>query len=74
MAKIANPFPAFHVVSFAPNVPCDSTCVKDVSKMVKALPDVEIKEIHEAMVGVMKRMKANLLAEGILPDNLPKRA
>lgn len=46
----------------------------DVSKMVDALPDVEIKEIHDAMVGVFERMKKNLLAEGILPDNLPKRA
>lgn len=42
--------------------------------MVNALPDVEIPEIHVAMVGVMKRMKANLLAEGILPDKLPRRA
>ncbi|CAM9157225.1 unnamed protein product, partial [Laminaria digitata] len=46
----------------------------DVSKMVDALPDVEIKEIHDAMVGVFERMKENLLAEGVLPDNLPKRA
>lgn len=42
--------------------------------MVDALPDVEIKEIHDAMVGVFERMKENLLAEGVLPDNLPKRA
>lgn len=42
--------------------------------MVDALPDLEIKEIHDAMVGVFERMKVNLTAEGILPDNLPKRA
>ena len=47
---------------------------QDVSQMVDAFPDLEIKEIHVAMVGVFERMKANLLAEGILPDNLPKRA
>ena len=41
--------------------------------MVNALPDVEIKEIHVAMAGVFERMKANLLAEGIIPDKLPKR-
>ncbi|CAN0129404.1 unnamed protein product [Ascophyllum nodosum] len=45
----------------------------DVSHMVNALPDVEIKEIHVAMAGVFERMKANLLAEGIIPDKLPKR-
>lgn len=42
--------------------------------MVDALPDVEIKDIHSAMEGVFGRMKTNLLADGILPDNLPKRA
>lgn len=42
--------------------------------MVDALPDIEIKEIHEAMVGVFKRMKKNLTAEGIIPDKLPRRA
>lgn len=46
----------------------------DVSRMVNALPDVEIKEIHVAMVGVMQRMKVNLIADGIIPDKLPKRA
>lgn len=47
---------------------------QDVSRMVDALPDLEIKEIHDAMVGVFERMKVNLTAEGILPDKLPKRA
>lgn len=40
---------------------------------MNALPDVEIKEIHAAMIGVFKRMKANLIREGIFPDKLPKR-
>lgn len=42
--------------------------------MVDALPDVDIKEIHVGMVGVFERMKANLIADGILPNKLPKRA
>eukprot|EP00752_Nemacystus_decipiens_P016566 g14806.t1 len=46
----------------------------DVSKMVNAMPELEIKEIHVAMEGVFQRMKENLTAEGILPDKLPKRA
>lgn len=57
-----------------PTYCCTFLRAQDVSKMVDALPDVEIKEIHHAMVGVFERMKENLLAEGILPDNLPKRA
>lgn len=52
----------------------NTTCPQDVSRMVNALPDVEIKEIHVAMVGVMQRMKVNLIADGIIPDKLPKRA
>lgn len=55
-------------------VPATLSHFQDVSRMVDALPDVEIKEIHDAMVGVFERMKKNLLAEGILPDKLPKRA
>ena len=47
---------------------------QDVSKMVNAMPELEIKEIHAAMEGVFQRMKENLTAEGILPDKLPKRA
>lgn len=46
----------------------------DHSKLVAALPDVEIPEIHESMERVMQRMKVNLEAEGIWPDNLPKRS
>lgn len=47
---------------------------QDVSKMVNAVPEIEIKEIHVAMEGVFQRMKENLTAEGILPDKLPKRS
>ncbi len=46
----------------------------DHQKLVNALPDVEIPEIHASMEKVMQRMKANLEAEGIWPDKLPKRA
>jgi len=46
----------------------------DHSKLCEALPDVEIPEIHVSMERVMQRMKINLEAEGVWPDNLPKRA
>jgi len=46
----------------------------DHEKLVAAVPDIKIPEIHESMVEVFKRMKVNLEAEGIWPDNLPKRA
>lgn len=46
----------------------------DHTKLVAALPDVEIPEIHVSMERVMQRMRANLEAEGIWPDKLPKRA
>lgn len=42
--------------------------------MVDALPDIDIKDIHAAMVGVFERMKANLITDGVLPNKLPKRA
>lgn len=45
----------------------------DHAKLVAALPDITIDEIHVAMEKVMQRMKANLTAQGIYPDNLPKR-
>lgn len=45
----------------------------DHTKLVAALPDITIDEIHVAMEKVMQRMKANLTAQGIYPDNLPKR-
>lgn len=45
----------------------------DHTKLVNALPDVNIPEIHVAMEGAMERMKINLEKEGIWPDNLPKR-
>jgi dTDP-4-dehydrorhamnose reductase len=46
----------------------------DHQKLVNALPDVHIPEIHESMEQVMIRMKANLEKEGVWPDHLPKRA
>ncbi len=45
----------------------------DHTKLVNALPDMKIPEIHEAMEGVFQRMRVNLEKEGIWPDNLPKR-
>lgn len=45
----------------------------DHSKLVNALPDVDIPEIHVSMENAMIRMKINLEKEGIWPDNLPKR-
>jgi len=46
----------------------------DHHKLVNALPDIVIPEIHASMELVMQRMKANLEKEGIWPDKLPKRA
>lgn len=46
----------------------------DHTKLVNALPDVYIPEIHESMEKVFQRMRVNLEKEGIWPDNLPKRA
>lgn len=46
----------------------------DHAKLVSALPDLHIPEIHESMLAVMKRMRCNLEAEGNWPDNLPKRS
>lgn len=45
----------------------------DHTKLVNALPDVEILEIHDSMERVFQRMRVNLEKEGIWPDNLPKR-
>ena len=45
----------------------------DHTKLCAALPDVVIPEIHVAMESVFQRMRVNLEAEGIWPDNLPKR-
>lgn len=44
----------------------------DHSKLVAALPDVEIDEIHVAMEKVMHRMKANVEKDPNYPDNLPR--
>lgn len=46
----------------------------DHAKLVAAVSDITIPEIHESMVQVFHRMKRNLEAEGIYPDNLPKRS
>ena len=46
----------------------------DHTKLCAAVPEIEIDEIHVAMEKAIIRMKANLEAEGIWPDNLPKRA
>jgi len=43
-------------------------------KLTTALPDVHIPEIHDSMEQVMIRMRANLEAQGIWPEHLPKRA
>eukprot|EP01042_Synura_sphagnicola_P000075 gene75-75_t len=45
----------------------------DHTKLMNALPDAGINEIHVAMEGVFQRMRINLEREGIWPDNLPKR-
>jgi len=45
----------------------------DHTKLCGALPDVPINDIHTAMEGVFQRMRVNLEAQGIWPDNLPKR-
>ena len=46
----------------------------DDHKLVSALPDIKILDIHTSMEQVMKRMKENLTKEGIWPEQLPKRA
>jgi hypothetical protein len=45
----------------------------DHTKLVNALPDVEIFEIHEAMERVFQRMRVNLEQDGTWPNNLSKR-
>ena len=45
----------------------------DSDKLVSAVPDMKINEIHVAMEECMKRMKLNLEKEGLWPDNLPTR-
>jgi dTDP-4-dehydrorhamnose reductase len=45
----------------------------DHTKLCSALSDVKINDIHTAMEGVFQRMRVNLEAQGIWPDNLPKR-
>jgi dTDP-4-dehydrorhamnose reductase len=45
----------------------------DHTKLCAALPGVNIPEIHEAVAGVMIRMKQNLIASGEWPDNMPNK-
>ncbi|CAM9697135.1 unnamed protein product [Ectocarpus fasciculatus] len=44
----------------------------DHTKLVAALPDVPIDEIHVAMEKVMHRMKANVAKDPSYPNNLPR--
>lgn len=46
----------------------------DCSKLVNAVPDINIPDIQTAVRGVMVRMKENLRADGTYPDKLFKRA
>lgn len=46
----------------------------DHTKLCSSLSDVPINDIHTAMEGVFQRMRENLEAQGIWPDNLPKIA
>ena len=45
----------------------------DHTKLCAAVPDIHIDDIHTAMEKVMIRMRANLEAEGVWPDKLPRR-
>lgn len=45
----------------------------DHTKLMAAVPEAGINEIHVAMDLVFQRMRVNLEKEGIYPDNLPKR-
>jgi dTDP-4-dehydrorhamnose reductase len=45
----------------------------DCTKLVEALPDLNILPIQEAIVGVFQRMRVNLENEGLIPDGLPQR-
>ena len=46
----------------------------DCNKLVEAVPDCTISEIHAACELVFQRMKENLTADGTIPDKLFKRA
>ncbi|GMI02263.1 hypothetical protein TrST_g14293, partial [Triparma strigata] len=46
----------------------------ECSKLVDALPECTINEIHVACDLVFQRMKENLTADGTYPDKLFKRA
>jgi len=45
----------------------------DESKLLAALPDVKIDDIHTAMRKVMQRMRAGLVAAGAYPGALPRK-
>lgn len=44
----------------------------DTAKIVAALPDIKIPDIHASVEGVFERMKANLIAEGNYPPPAAK--
>mmetsp|Transcript_14991 Transcript_14991/g.30837 ORF Transcript_14991/g.30837 Transcript_14991/m.30837 type:complete len:118 (+) Transcript_14991:751-1104(+) len=44
------------------------------NKLVEAVPECKINEIHDACELVFQRMKENLTADGTIPDKLFKRA
>jgi hypothetical protein len=46
----------------------------DHAKLVAALPDIHIDDIHTAMEKCMQRMRAGLEAEGNYPACLPRRS
>ena len=46
----------------------------DTAKLVAAVPEMEIPEIHVAVEGVFKRMRSALETDPEWPNNLPKRA
>lgn len=46
----------------------------DHTKLVAALPDIHIDDIHTSMAKCMQRMRANLEAEGNYPECLPRRS
>ncbi|GMI26988.1 hypothetical protein TrRE_jg1845 [Triparma retinervis] len=46
----------------------------DCNKLVDAVPECKINEIHEACELVFQRMKVNLTNDGTIPDKLFKRA
>ena len=61
----------YHFYSFSHHTTLTHT---DHTKLCGSMPDIHIDEIHVAMEKVFKNMRINLEAQGIWPDNLPKRS